>query len=298
MLEQLGFSPMDRVVIVNADDFGISYASNQAIMDLFKNECITSASLMMPCAAANEAAIWCEHNKIANAGIHLTLTSSENYRYKPVFQAFVLDSLVNEEGYFHTDSKLLEQYASPEQVQLELRAQIELALELGVDVTHLDSHAGSVMGLNTGRDFLEIVFELCEEFRLPFNLPREIVNQSFLTEVHRKRFANRIHSAEHRGILLINDQFGLSYDGRAGEGYDDMKKELAYQLSNLKPWLSQWTVHPAILTEELIALTPHWKKREWEYRLCKDPEIQALFYSNNIHLVSWRAVRELQRKLW
>jgi predicted glycoside hydrolase/deacetylase ChbG (UPF0249 family) len=297
MIEQLGFHSSDRVVIINADDFGISHASNQAIMKLFLNQCITSSSLMMPCIAAHDAALFCIQNKQADAGIHLTLTSSENYRYKPVFQEFLLDSLVTKDGYFHTDTLLVEQNAKPEQIKLELQAQIEMALALGVDVTHLDSHAGSVMGIYTGRDFLEIVYDLCKQFRLPFNLPREIVNQPFFTGAQKRMFADRITSAESRGIQLIDDQCGLSYDLKVGESYEDMKKELIRQIINLKPGLTQMIVHPAIITEELIALTPHFKKRELEYTLYKDPEINALFQSENIHKVSWKMVREWQRNL-
>jgi predicted glycoside hydrolase/deacetylase ChbG (UPF0249 family) len=211
MIDTLGFKNEDRVVIINADDFGLTNASNEAIKKLFQNGAITSSSLMVPCKAAYDAALFCVHDKKSNVGVHLTLTSSENDRHTPVFQDFVLDSLVAEDGCFHSDSRTVEQFAKPEQVMLELRAQIETALGWGVDITHLDSHAGSVLGLFTGRDFLDIVFDLCEQFRLPFHLPKGIVNQPFLRQKQKKSFKKIIASAESRGILLIDDQCGLSY---------------------------------------------------------------------------------------
>ncbi|MGM0882327.1 MAG: polysaccharide deacetylase family protein [Bacillota bacterium] len=298
MIEQLGFQAKDRVIIINADDFGINHASNQAIMKLFHSRSITSASLMVPCAAMQDAALFCKRNNQADIGIHLTLTSTENDRCKPVFQGYRLDSLVTEDGYFHADPLLVEQLAKPEQVKLELQAQIEMALALGVDVTHLDSHAGSVMGIYTGRDFLEIVFDLCEQFQLPFNLPKEIVNQPFFSKDQKKRFANSISLAESRGIPLIDDQCGLSYHLEAGDNYEDMKKELTAQIVSLKPGLTQIVTHPAITSKELISLTPHFEKREMEYNLFSDPQIIALFQEEQIKLISWKRVRDLQRNMF
>ncbi|XEC93724.1 ChbG/HpnK family deacetylase [Paenibacillus tarimensis] len=135
---------------------------------------------MTTCEAANEAAALCRHMPSSHIGIHLTLTSSENLRIKPVYQKHSLDSLVTKDGYFPRDISQLEQHADPEQVRLELKAQINKALAMGIDPTHLDSHGGSVFGLAAGCDFLEVVLDLCEQYRLPFHLPRRIVEHFFL----------------------------------------------------------------------------------------------------------------------
>ena len=100
MNEQFGFKSTDRLVIINADDFGMSTSSNEAIIQMHLNNAITSSSSMMPCGATKQAAGFCKDNDQANVGIHLTLTCSENYRYKPVFQHHSLDSLIMEDGCF------------------------------------------------------------------------------------------------------------------------------------------------------------------------------------------------------
>lgn len=295
MNEELGFCPNDRLVIINADDLGIAHSTNQAIFELFRKNSITSASIMIPCSEAKEAAILCKQNYSANVGIHLTLTSAGNQLYKPVYQKRNLSSLITKQGFFPHDVSEIEQNADPEEVRIELEAQIQTAISFGIDPTHLDSHAGSIMGLIHGRDFLEIVFDLCEKFELPFNLPLRILEQPFFSSSQKELFAKRIESAKRRGILLIDDLSGLSFHLHAGEEYDDMKKELMDKIIKIKPGITQIVTHPSIVTEELKALTPHYRKREMEYRLFNDPEIKELIEKESIKLVSWKSIRDLQR---
>jgi hypothetical protein len=114
--------PNERAIIINADDFGITHSTNQAIAELFENHSITSSSLMVPCAAAQEVPQLCSMNRKLNVGIHLTLTSTENYTLKPVFQGYNLDSLVTDEGFFPKDLTFVEKNADPLHVKAELEA--------------------------------------------------------------------------------------------------------------------------------------------------------------------------------
>ncbi|OKP93893.1 hypothetical protein A3848_02330 [Paenibacillus sp. P32E] len=78
MIQGLGFSPTDRVVIINADDLGVTRSTNQAIIQMFQNNSITSTSIMVPADAAHDAALQCTKEKAMNVGIHITLTSHNN----------------------------------------------------------------------------------------------------------------------------------------------------------------------------------------------------------------------------
>lgn len=300
MLEQLGFNPDDRAIIINADDFGISHSTNQATMSLFHKGSITSASLMVPCSAANEAADLCSksNNSIVNVGIHLTLTSSESDSYRPVFQDYPLRSLVIDDGFLPTDPALIEKKANPEEVRIELEAQIVKALSMGIDVTHLDSHAGTVMGVYAGRDFLEMVFDLCENYELPFNLPLRIVEQPFFSKSLIRLFEHRIQSAKRRGILLIDDLITLPYHLDTEESYSDMRDDVIRRIQGCKPGVTQIVAHPAIVTDELKRLPPHFVKRELEYQLFNDPEVKQVLHYEGIHLISWREIRDLQRSMY
>lgn len=287
--------PNDRAIIINADDFGITHSANQAIVELFENDSITSSSLMVPCTAAIEVPKLCSMNHKIKVGIHLTLTSTENYSLKPVFQKYDLGSLVTDEGFFPKDLTFVEMNADPSQVKAELEAQIIWALSHGIDVTHLDSHAGSVMGLATGRDFLEIVFDLCEKYELPFNLPLRIIDQPFFSRSQKNLFKQRILSAKRRGIGLIDDLISLPYHLEPGENYDQMRDRLIRQIERCKPGITQIVAHPAKVTRELQSLTPHFEKRGLEFQLFNDPLIKHTLQNNHIKLISWEYLRTLQR---
>lgn len=286
----------DRRLIIHADDLGMARSTNKAIYELFVGARITSASLMVPCAAAREAAELCVPHQHWDIGVHLTLTSSENDRYKPAYREARLPGLTTPDGFLPFDASEIELYADPEEVRLELEAQIKTALSWGLDLTHLDSHGGSIMGLSCGRDFLEIVFDLCEKYGLPFHLPLRTPEQPMFNPEQKRLFAERIASMKRRGILTVDDVVGLPYPLLPGEGIEDMKAGIMNMIKNIGPGITQIVTHPSIVTEELMALTFHYEKRGMEYRLFMDADIRRLIEQENIKLITWRDIRDMQRR--
>ncbi|QHW33439.1 ChbG/HpnK family deacetylase [Paenibacillus rhizovicinus] len=297
MIEKLGFTANDRLLIINADDFGITKGTNEAIINLFEDNAITSASIMIPCSDSKEAMEISKQKGIKNIGIHLTLTSGELSPYTPAFNKRTLNSLIAADGKFHADVALLERNADEDEVRMEMEAQIQSAIVNGIDPTHLDSHAGSVMGLFTGRDFLEMAFDLCEKYCLPFNLPNRIVEQPFFNIDQRRLFQKRIASAKDRKIALIDDIVSLPYCLNPGIAYSKMKNQLAELLRNIRPGITQLTLHPSKITDQLKAITSCYTEREMEYRLLKDIDMKQLMNSERINLISWKELRDLQRSM-
>ena len=297
MIHKLGFTASDRLLIINADDYGIAKGTNEAIVNLFEENFITSTSIMIPCSDSIEALEISNQKGIKNIGIHLTLTSGEWTPYTPVYNKRILNSLITIDGAFHTDITFLERNADEDEVLLEMESQIQRAILKGIDPTHLDSHAGSIMGLFTGRDFLEMAFDLCEKYRLPFNLPNRILEQPFFNTNQLKLFKKRIASAKERNILLIDDIVSLPYCYNPVMGYSTMKKQLAEILKSIKPGITQLTLHPSKITDQLIAITNCYKEREMEYCLLNDIDIKQLINSEQIKLISWRDIRDLQRSM-
>lgn len=295
MNSKLGFKESDRLLIINADDFGITKGTNEAILALFQQAAITSTSIMIPCPAAREALNKGDIQTIEQAGIHLTLSSAENQGYNPVYNENPLHSLVNSNNDFFTDIAYIETNADLDEVRIELQAQIKYAISKGIEPTHLDSHAGSIMGIYTGRDFLEIALDLCQEYQLPFNLPRRILMQPFFDEEQKERFSERISSAERRGILLIDDMISLPYCLSTDAEYVTVKAQFIAMVENLKPGITQLTVHPSIITKELKQLTNSYIEREIEFRVLCDLDIMQLFDKENIKLISWKDIRDIQR---
>lgn len=294
---KFGYKESDRLLIINADDYGITWGTNEAIHTLFQQAAITSTSIMIPCRAAKEALSKGDIQTIEQAGIHLTLSSSEHQGYKPVYHENPLYSLVNSVNEFFTDIAFLESNADLDEVRLEMRAQITYAISQGIDPTHLDSHAGSIFGLNTGRDFLDIALDLCQEYQLPFNFPRRILMQPFINEEQKERFSERISSADRRGIFLIDDIISLPYCLSTNEEHETVKAQFVSMIKNLKSGITQLTVHPSIITDELKQLTNCYMEREIEFRLLCDLDIKQLFLKENIKLISWKDIRDLQRSI-
>lgn len=267
-------------------------------MELFEARGITSAMLMMPGPWAKQAAGYAKHNLEADIGVHLTLTSSfSQYKWGPVTRDSDIRSLITAEGHFPGTAYEVEQRGTEEAVRTEIRNQIEAAIRLGVDPTHLDSHEGSLLGLAGGRDFLELAFELCREFQLPFKLPRNLVNQPFVTPGMRELFQVRILAAEQQGIALIDDLIVMPYELGKGEDYPLVKQQVRKAIQAMKAGITELVIHPSRNTAEMRAITPHSVKREFEYRLCLDMEFRKLLEDERIQLISWKDVRDRMRLL-
>jgi predicted glycoside hydrolase/deacetylase ChbG (UPF0249 family) len=293
MLEKMGFKQTDKLLIINADDFGIIKATNEAIIKLFNCNAITSTSIMMPAPWSKELQKLIQEVPTSNIGIHLTLTD----KFKPVSKLENVASLVTHDGFFADSSEYIELKGDPMQVKQELKNQIESALSLGIDPTHLDSHQGSVFGLFHGRDFMDAVFELCLEYQLPFLLPRQVVNEVSFNERLLTSFKRYIERADSLGIILIDDLICLPYESQESEDYVSVKTAMADKLRQIKPGITQVTIHPSFISKELESLTEHWKKREMEYNLFIDDDIKTLLLQEDIKLISWKEVRDCQRSL-
>lgn len=296
MLDQLGFQQNDRLLIINADDFGLCHATNLGIQQLLVEGAVSSATVMMPCSWAREAVRWSSHHPHLDVGVHLTLTSEwENYKWGPVTVQGDVSSLVTNEGYFPSDTFTFEQQANTNQVWFELKNQIEKALAIGLDPTHLDNHMGSLYGLATGRHFFEVVFELCAQYRLPFRVPRSVpTNQQSTPELEALVKQVAAH-ADHLGIAIIDELLGLPFHQEQGETYESFKHSMIQLLRNLKPGISELIIHPSLVTDELKAINPYWEKRGWEFQIFRDPDIRKLMASENIKQIRWRDLRNIQR---
>ena len=186
--ELLGYDSNTKVLIINADDFGMCHAENVATMDLLLSENITSSTIMVPCPWFKESAEFCNINPQIDVGIHLTLTSEWNdYKWSGVSSSNTIPSLLTDEGFFPVSSYHVEIKANKEEVETELRAQLEQALAFGIRPTHIDNHMASVYGLSTGRDFFDIVFALSKEYNQNKIIGYNIDGSSITKEDLKKR---------------------------------------------------------------------------------------------------------------
>lgn len=156
-----------KFVVIHADDLGMSHGANAAFAELTALGVCSAGSVMVPCPWFLEVAAMANGNRQLDLGVHLTLTSEmTHYKWRPLTKPPPSAGMTDAYGYFLSDVAALRATAEPEAVEAELRAQIEMAIAAGIDVTHFDDHAGAVLA----PEFCEIYVRLGLEFELPILL--------------------------------------------------------------------------------------------------------------------------------
>src|SRR5690606_23260582 len=143
--EKLGYPQGSKVVIFHVDDAGMSHESNQGAKISIEQGIASSCSIMMPCPWAADMAKYAIDHPEMDAGLHLALTSEwKAYRWGPVAGKSQVPSLVDKEGNLWSSVEEVVRNASADDVEKEIRAQIDRALTLGLKPTHMDSHMGTL----------------------------------------------------------------------------------------------------------------------------------------------------------
>src|SRR5205085_8481418 len=162
LAERLGYPSDAKLLIINCDDLGSSHAANVGVYEAIRSGVATSASLMVPCPWAREAAA---RYRGEDVGVHLTLNAEHDlYRWGPITHA---PSLLDGDGGFPRTVTDVWDHADLDEVRRECRAQIERAILWGFDVSHLDSHMGT---LQLRPEFFDIYLELAVDYSLPLRL--------------------------------------------------------------------------------------------------------------------------------
>lgn len=298
LAKALGYGENEKLLIINADDYGVCHSVNVGIQQLLLEQTVSSATIMMPCGWAREAALWSARHPQVDVGVHFTFTSEwDMYRWGPVNRKGSTSSLVTHENYFPKDSKTFELQADPEQVKEELIAQIEMALAMGMKPSHADNHMGSLYGLATGRNFLSIVLDVCASYGLPFRLPRNLrqnIGQVASPELEEQ--AKQLGMlADSKGVVILDYLIGLPFHLEEGETFDSLKASMQQVLEGLQPGVSEIIIHPSLVTDELNAFHMQPQKRGMEFELFRDAEIKNTLQKENIRMIRWSELQKLQR---
>lgn len=286
-----------KYLILHADDFGMCHAHNEATMELLEEGAITSASLMVTCPWFPEAAAYARSHPEKCIGVHTTLTSEwELYRWGSVRREEVASLMVD--GYFPPDVLTVEKNSLPEEVEGELRAQVELARRYGVTPTHLDNHMGSVYGLCGVQSHMPLVLQICSEMGLPFRfptayLPGDAIADRLPEEV-KAGVAMIAQAAAMMKVPILDILLSHPFEVLPGETYESFRAMVCEKFARLPEGIHELYIHPAKDSPELRAINPDWLKRVWEYQLPKDPVFKAAIREAGIQLISWREVRGLR----
>jgi chitin disaccharide deacetylase len=276
LVERLGYPPDTKLIIVHADDLGETHSVNAAAINAMEGGTINSASLMVPCPWFPEIADYAKSHPDGDFGLHLTLTSERvYYRWGPVAPADKGSSLVDQNGYFHHDWEKNE-HINAKEVEIELRAQIERALAMGVRPTHLDSHQYRL--IINGKELFDVMLRVAHDYKLPI-------------------FVTRDWFAEHpylEASLGPND-IVLDHTVTIEPGLPVEKWAEFYltALKNLKPGVTEFVIHPGYDDDELRAATRErstwgsaWRKRDYDF--FTSDQFREILAQQKIKLVTWR----------
>ncbi|HEX7169095.1 MAG TPA: ChbG/HpnK family deacetylase, partial [Acidimicrobiales bacterium] len=212
----------------------------------------------------------------ANVGVHLTLNAElEVYRWGPITHA---PSLLDGDGGFPRTLEDVWDHADLDEVRRELRAQIERAIYWGFDVSHLDSHLAT---LQLRPEFFDVYLELAVDFRLPIRLTGASSERAI-------GFPFRRLAAE-EGVLFP-DNYVYPPTGNGA------RRTLERLLGDLRPGVTEISVHAAVDTPELRSLAPDWALRVDDHDLvANDQSIGALAKRVGVTLVGYREIRDVMR---
>jgi predicted glycoside hydrolase/deacetylase ChbG (UPF0249 family) len=263
------FSQSDNTVqlLVRADDIGSFHVANVGCIESYQNGIARSVELMPVCAWFPEAVQLLNENPGYDVGIHLTLTSEwSNVKWRPLTHC---PSLVDENGYFlpmvwknpnfPEGSSISESDWNLEEMEQELRAQIELSLKYVPHISHLSNHMGFTM---LDPKITELVNRLAKEYNLEVNTE----------ELQRFTGWDRDAPMEQR------------------------IEEFCENLEKLTPGKYLFVEHPAVASHEMktvghVGYENVAEDREWVTRVFISEKVKKIIHEKRIQLISYKDLK-------
>jgi chitin disaccharide deacetylase len=273
----LGYPDDARLLIINADDFGLCQGINYAILDTITKGVVCSTTLMIPCPWASHAMKLLARNPDIAFGVHLTvICETVDGRWAPFAPADKVPSLIDETGNCFSYERIPEFLARAQldEVELEFRTQIEVVLQANLKPTHLDWHCLH----NGGRhDIFEMTVSLAKEYGLAVRVAGQAESETL-----QKR---GLPTTDH-GLM---DSFRL----------DTVDKSARYiqMLRELPVGLTEWAVHPGFDDAELQTIQPDGAQvRQTDFDFLMSPEAHEAIEQEGIVLLNYRPLQEIWQK--
>jgi predicted glycoside hydrolase/deacetylase ChbG (UPF0249 family) len=280
--ERLGYPADAKLLILHADDLATAHSQDAASFDALEKHDVSSASVIVPAPWLTEVADFAKTHPDADIGIHLALTSEWNtYRWGPVASHDKVPSLMSAFGYFpFTEDDIAND--KPAQVELELRAQINRAIALGIHPTHLDSHMNALF---TKPEFFAIYMKLAHEYHIPF----------LAVKGSDPQFAPLMSLVSEKDKPFLMDSLSIANPSIPAAHWMDFYLNA---IRNLKPGLNELIVHLAYDNAETQAImVDHpdygaaWRQRD--YDVVTSPDFRKALADNHIILITYRQLGKI-----
>jgi predicted glycoside hydrolase/deacetylase ChbG (UPF0249 family) len=249
-------APGGKVLIVNADDFGLTAGVSRGILEAHRDGIVTSTTLLVnrtiPPAQVEELKV-----SGLGVGVHLNLTFGT-----PVANPRRVPSLVDAEGRFVRDAREVAARARIDEARIELGTQIDAFRKIiGRFPTHLDTHH------HVGRlaPILDLLLDFARALRVPV----------------RSQDAEARRAARSLG-LRTPDHFM----GEAGPEAYWSRERILEHLGSLPAGLSEFMTHPGYFDDDL-AYSRYGRQREIELAGLRDPDVQQAVKTHGIRLADF-----------
>lgn len=280
--ERLGYSKDTKLLIIHADDLGVSQSENSASIYAMEKGSVSSGSIMVPCPWMGDIAAYARSHTQVDLGLHLTLTSEwEQYKWPTVTPVNQAASLVNKNGFLFSATDSLYKSADIKQVEQEIRAQIERAKQFGIDPTHFDAHMGCMFGTTA---YLELFIKLGREYKVPLLLNKDAFKMMYNIDIN-----NYITDKE-----VLTDKIYMAQPEDYKKG---MAKYYTTSIQSMKPGLNCILLHAAFENDEMKAVTINhpdygaaWRQADFNFFTSK--ECSALLKQQKIKVITWKEIRD------
>lgn len=280
--ERLGFPPEARVLILQLNDAGLCFESNQAILELIEAHPELSVSVLTNAPWFHDFVNRCPRDR--DVGLSFTLNSElPNYRWRPM-AVREGSTLTDADGYLWSSITQTVVNASRDDVEHELLAQIRALRQSGIPISHLGTHLGTLYARG---DLSESYLRLSREYWIP--APTLDLTPERLMEFRRLGFPldDELAAVLASYPLPRLDDFKFP---PTGDTLDEKRTAFLEALRGLKPGLTQINLLPAVESEALKHLTDLWRQRVWDYDILRGDEFWTAIQEEGILLVNWRDV--------
>lgn len=305
--EKLGFPKGAKVVILHADDAGMSYDSNEGVINSITKGVANSCSVMMPCGWVPGFVHYLKEHPGIDAGLHLTLTSEwKDYRWVPLAGKEKVPGLADKEGALWNSVDSVVKNASPDEVEAEITAQAERAKAMGFTPTHFDSHMGTLFASPL---FFQRYLKLGITYHTPVMVPAGhavIIQQQMNAPdalVNMMREAGK--QLWNAGLPVLDDLHNTSYDWHLPDNMQPTDKNLQenkttfyiQELKKLKPGVTMVIMHCTSPSAIFEKISSSGIVRKSDMLAMMDPELKKFIQEEGIILTTWRELMERRSKV-
>jgi predicted glycoside hydrolase/deacetylase ChbG (UPF0249 family) len=275
--ERLGYPRDARLLIIHADDFGMSHSVNRATIEALTNRWVTSASILVPCPWFPEVVEFARAHPDADLGIHMAVNSEwTTFRWGPVSGREAVPSLLDPDGYLPLVEPTVVAQARPEEVERELRAQVDRAKRAGINLTHLDSHMATMF---RSKELFDVYRRMGGAYGLPLLLER----------LGERGGEDASFDTGAQPDALVDRVLGIA----PGVSAADWQSAYEKMLAPLPPGVYQLIVHLAYDDDEMRGATsnhPDWGAawRQQDLNLVKSDSFRKFLTDQKFVLIGWR----------